>query len=219
SELERAKAEFEREFKHLSAKEKHVVDNERIIQKGLKYIEDEKKKIEQEKDVIYRARNLKKVLPQMERRYSELRRGIGKAEARLIGERVEPSQLKVFREREKELSVKEEGVHLEFKKLLENEKEVEQLEQRKEKAFSAYLREEVERVQQGKPGKEIMHPDIHAMIDDAREKVMQGSIDEAIRMVAEVEVLVDRLQDASQKRLFYYDIRDLKTSIKLASLT
>ncbi|VVB81961.1 Chromosome partition protein Smc [uncultured archaeon] len=219
SELERAKAEFELEFRHLSGKEKRITDGERIIQKGMKYIQDEKKRIEQEKDIIYRARDLKKVLPELERRYGELRRGIGKAEARLIGGRAQPTIIESLKKREKELSMKEEGVHYEFKKLLEHENEVEALEQRKERAFSEYLREEVERVQVGKPGRELAHPEIHAMIDDAREKVMQGSIDEAVRMVAEVEVLVDKIQDPAQKRLFYYDLRDLKTSIKLASLT
>ncbi len=219
SELEKEKAAVEKVVKELSAKEKQVVDGERIVQKGMKFIEDEKKVIDKAKDELYRARELKRLLPQMEHRYTELRKNIAKTEARLIGEKVEPSASRIFKERVKDLSVREKGVELEVRRLIENEREVEQLEQRKEKAFSEYLREEVERVEHGKPGREIMNPQIHGMIDDAREKVMKGDLDEAVRLVAEAEYLVDKLQDASQKRLFYYDIRDLKTSIKLASLT
>ena len=219
AELERDKAAVDKLNKSLALKEKHIVDGERVVQKGMKFIEDEKRRIEREKDEIYRARELKKLLPKLQQRYEELRKSIGQAQARFISERVQPSALQSFREREKELSVREKGVDLEVRRLLEHEREVEQLEERKERAFSEYLREEVERVQQGKPGKEVMNPEIHAMIDDARERLMRGQLDEAVRLVAEAEYLVDKLQDASQKRLFYYDIRDLKTSIKLASLT
>ncbi len=218
-ELERAKAAYERENKSLTGKEKRIVDGERIVQKGMSFIESEKRKVEQEKDKVYRSRELKKMLPQMERRYEELRRNISKAEARLIGESIKPSKINAFRQRERELSVKEKGIELEVGRLVEQEREVEQLEQRKDRAFSEYLREEVERVTQGRPGREIVHPEIHAMIDDAREKVMQGNVDGAIRLIAEAELLVDKVHNPSQKRLLLYDVRDVKTSIKLATLT
>jgi hypothetical protein len=81
------------------------------------------------------------------------------------------------------------------------------------------LREEVERVKQGKPGREIANPEVHAMLDDAREKVMQGSLDHAVRLVAQAEYLVDKMNNPNEKRMLMYDIRDLKASIKLATLT
>jgi len=48
---------------------------------------------------------------------------------------------------------------------------------------------------------------------------MQGKIDDAVRMVVEAEYLVEKMRNADQKRMLMYDIRDLKASIKLASLT
>jgi hypothetical protein len=140
-------------------------------------------------------------------------------EARTIETAIKPSVSRLLKERERSIAEKEEGIHLEMKKLMEREHEVEELESRKERAFSEYLREEVERAKMGKPGREIMNPEIHAMIDDARERVMQGKLDEAVRLVAEAEYLIDKVPNANEKRLLMYDIRDLKASIKLATLT
>ncbi len=219
SELEKVKDSLEREKQTIASKEKRVLGGERVLQKGIKFIDDEKRKIEKEKDMIYRARELKKILPKMEQRYEELRGSVSKTEARLMEVGTRPSAIRTFKEREKELQMREKGVHMEFKKLIEKEGEVEALEQRKERAFSEYLREEVERAQLGKPGRESPNPEIHGMIDDAREKVMRGNIDEAVLVLSQAEFLVDKLQNQEQRRLFMYDIRDLKTSIKLASLT
>jgi len=219
AELEKSKAALEREEKALSAKEKRIVDGERIVQKGMKFIEAERKTLEQEKDKVYRSRELKKILPAMERRYEELRKGIGKMEARAIDVGTRPPASRLLKEREKVIEEREEGIHVEMRKLMEREHEVEDLESRKERAFSEYLREEVERARMGKPGREIMNPEIHAMIDDARERVMQGKLDEAVRLVAETEYLIDKVQNQNEKRVLMYDIRDLKASIKLATLT
>ncbi len=218
SEFERAKRGFEREKSILSGKEKHISDGERILKKGMAFVEKGKKTIETEQDKIYRSRNLKKVLPVLEHRYQELKKLVSKAEARLVGGFVEPSRLESFKKREKELSVREKGVEFELGRLMEQENSVEQLEQRKEKAFSEYLHEEVERAKQGVAGREVVNPEIHSMLDDAREKLMQGDVDEAILLVSESEVLVDRLQNQEQKRMFSYDLKDLKASIKLAML-
>ena len=218
-ELEKEQAVVEREKSALDAKDKKVVGGERIIQKGMKYLEIEKRKVEQAKDVVFRSREFKRILPQMEQRYNELQKAVRKLEARAIGLGTKPSESRLFKAREKDLDLKEKGVEMGVRKLIERESEVEALEQRKERAFSEYLREEVERAQVGKPGRELVNPEIHAMLDDAREKVMQGDLDAAIRLVSQVEYLIDRLQNPEQKRLLMYDIRDLKASIKLASLT
>jgi len=133
--------------------------------------------------------------------------------------RDQPLLSKQLKAREKELTMRETGMEIGVRRLLDREEEVQALEQRREKAFESYLREEVERVKEGKPAKQIVHPEIHSMIDETREKVMQGNLDDAVRMVVEVEYLIEKLKSADQRRLFMYDIRDLKASIKLASLT
>jgi chromosome segregation ATPase len=218
-ELEQAKMMFERVKSVVESKEKRIADGERVVSKSMKFIDVEKKKLEQDRDIVYRSKELKKMLPTMEKRYEELQRSIKKLEARAMDVGTRPSASKLFKEREKLLGEREQGIHLETRRLMENEREVEALESRKERAFSEYLREEVERVKQGKPGREIVNPEVHAMLDDAREKVMQGSLDNAVRLVAEAEYLVDKMQNASEKRMLMYDIKDLKASIKLATLT
>jgi len=218
-ELEHAKSVFDRAKRGLEDKEKRIAGGERIVQKGMKFIETEKRRVEQEKDVVYRSRELKKILPKMEKRYEELQHTVRRMETRAMEVGTRPSASRLFRERESVLALKEKGIELETRKLMEREHEAENLESRKERAFSEYLREEVERVQLGKPGRELVNPEIHAMIDDAREKVMQGSLDEAVRLVAQAEYLVDKVQNPNQKRILMYDIKDLKASIKLATLT
>ncbi|MGH9802214.1 MAG: hypothetical protein ACRD82_17770, partial [Blastocatellia bacterium] len=218
-ELEHAKAQFERVKSVVEGKEKRIIGGERVVAKGMNFIETEKRRIEQDKDMIYRARELKKMLPKLEHRYEELQRVIKKLEARAMDVGARPSASRMFKERESELAMREKGVELEVRKLMEQEHEVEGLESRKERAFSEYLREEVERVKQGRPGREIMNPEIHAMLDDAREKVMQGSLNEAVRLVAQAEYLADKVNNQGEKRMLMYDIRDLKASIKLATLT
>lgn len=218
-ELEHAKAQFERERSHLETKEKHIVDGERVVQKGMKYVETEKRRIDQDKDIVYRARELKKILPKLEKRYEELQHVIKRLEARAMDIGTRPSMSKLLKERERTIAEREKGIHREVERLMDEEHEVEALEGRKERAFSEYLREEVERVKQGKPGREVMNPEIHAMLDDAREKVMQGSLDAAVRLVAEAEYLIGKMHDENEKRVLMYDVKDLKTSIKLATLT
>ncbi len=218
-ELEREKIVVEREKNALSSKEKKITDGERIIQKGTKFIEVEKRKIEDARDVVFRGREFKRMIPKMEKRYNELNRSVRMLEAHAMEEGTRPSVSRVLKEREKDVAMKEKGIEFGVRRLVEREHEVEELEARKEKAFSEYLREEVERAQMGKPGKELANPDIHAMLDDAREKIMRGDLDAAIRTVSQAELLIERLNNQDHKRTLMYDVRDLKASIKLASLT
>ena len=219
AQLEKEKSLLERAEKSLREKEKKVLDGERVLKKGMEHVEAEKRKIEQEKDKIYRSKQLKKNLPQMERKYELLRKTMEKLRARVMEEGTQPSKTKLLKEREKDIALRTKGIETEIKKLMEREHEVEALEKRKDRAFSEYLREEVERVQMGKPGRELANPEIHAMIDDSRENVMRGNMDDAVRLIAEAEVLVERLADQNQRRVLMYDIRDVQASIKLASLT
>jgi hypothetical protein len=218
-EYERARVALEKREHVFGEKDKKFSTRERVIQKALHYVADEKRKLEREKDMVERARALKAALPHLEKRFNELTSTIKRLEARAIGQGVTPTARKVLAEKEKELRMRERGVELEMRRMLEREQEASAFEQRKVKAFESYLREEVEREQQGRPLRELRYPEIHAMIDDAKQKVMQGSIQDASRMIAEIELLVEKVRDPSERRVFEYDIRDLKTSIKLATLT
>ena len=57
-------------------------------------------------------------------------------------------------------------------------------------------------------------------IDKARDSIVAGNINMAIRLVSEIEVLMDKNKlTKEQRRPFDYDLRSIKTSIKLATLT
>lgn len=122
----------------------------------------------------------------------------------------------MVKELESELKEKQKGLERGYSRLLARENEVQDLEERREKAFESYLRKEVH--SESSP-RELTHPEIHSMIDEAREKLMRGDVDTAVRMVAEAEVLVERVESAELRRMLMYDIKDLKASIKLASLS
>jgi len=156
------------------------------------------------------------MLPQLEKRYNQLTSQLHKVEAHLIDKTIQPSKARLVKELETDLKEKEKGLERGYSRLLVRENEVRELENRREKAFESYLRTEV---RSEESPKELTHPEIHSLIDDAREKLMRGDIDTAVRMVAEVELLVERVDNAELRRMLMYDIKDLKASIKLASLS
>jgi hypothetical protein len=215
-EMETQEQRLKKQQSVLEEQEKKIADNERIMNKGMLFLEQEKLKLEKMKDEVYRSKKLRQVLPQLEKRYNQLTSQLHKAEARLIDATIKPSKARMVKELERELEDKQKGLEKGFSRLLVRENEVRDLEERREKAFENYLRKEAKTEESPK---QLVHPEIHSMIDEAREKLMRGDIDTAVRMVAEAELLVERVESAELRRMLMYDIKDLKASIKLASLS
>ena len=216
-EFEKAKATFDKERASLEAMRKNIADNERMVQKSLKFIETEKKKLEHERDQAFRARVLRKALPAMERKYELLQNEINKLQLNAVEKVMTLSKRKQMVAQEHDLDEKEHLVHLETKRLMARQREVEELEERKDVSFYRYLRDETTREKQGTMRES--HADIRSMINEARENVEHGNIDDAVRIISEAEYLVDKVNDPEKKRLLHYDVRDVKASIKLATLS
>ena len=110
--------------------------------------------------------------------------------------------------------MRDKGIDKESARLVEMDHEVRALEGRQEQAFTDYLRSELKN---GKVAVKKGPEGIQLLIDDARVKLEQGDTGSAIRLASEAELLIERLKDI-EKQTFEYDLRDLKTSIKLAML-
>ena len=86
------------------------------------------------------------------------------------------------------------------------------------KALTKYLGQELQK----ELGKEVplstKHPSIYGIMEEAKAALNEGRINDAIRMVVQLETLADRLKD-SEKRAVTYDVMELKTNIKLATLS
>ena len=160
---------------------------------------------------------MKKALPSMEKRFRTLTKQLKSLEPKLIEDTIR-AERRDLRRKERQLKIREHGIESEVSRLREMEHEVEDLEARKSKAFEDYLRGEVMFEKSGGVRVERSHKNIMAMIDEARNLLAQNDIDHAARLTAEIELLVEGLKNKEERRLFEYDIRDLKTSIKLAEL-
>jgi hypothetical protein len=60
---------------------------------------------------------------------------------------------------------------------------------------------------------------IHALIDQVKNLIHTGNIAGARQMLAQIEQEHRKIKDSPDKRIIGYDILDLKTSLKLASLS
>ena len=69
-----------------------------------------------------------------------------------------------------------------------------------------------------KPFVEMPQSDIRSMIKNARNIIDSGDLGSADRLVSEIAVRVKKVSDPVERKLLDYELKDLKTSIKLASL-
>ena len=62
------------------------------------------------------------------------------------------------------------------------------------------------------------YPEIQELLDHARASLNKGDANTAVRLAAEIDILIEKLKEVGEKRKLNYDLLELKTDIKLASL-
>jgi hypothetical protein len=67
--------------------------------------------------------------------------------------------------------------------------------------------------------KEVKYPQVYQMINDIRSKIETGDVEGARRVLANLESTYGGMVNLEDQRLINYDINELKTNLKLASLT
>jgi chromosome segregation ATPase len=178
--------------KHDKAYDK-LVTQERVMKETAKYIEKEKQNLERENMKINKAKELKKVLPSLEKRFRMLTGELKKLEPQFIKKTI-AAERKEFKQQEKQLSLEREDFE--------------------DSSFRDYIHREITVKEPVRESRE----DIHAIVREAKQCIDRGDVDTASRMADEINSLVGKIADKDEKRMLEYELRDLKTSIKLAQL-
>jgi len=92
-----------------------------------------------------------------------------------------------------------------------------QFEEREEEALMEYMHETAEQEMGALPIK-TRYPEIQELLDQARASLNKGDANTAVRLAAEIDILIENLKEVGEKRKLTYDLLELKTNIKLASL-
>jgi len=87
------------------------------------------------------------------------------------------------------------------------------------KALTKYLSQELEKEVSGDVPLSTKHPEIYGIIEDAKANLREGNLNDAIRMIVRLDILTEKIKDATEKRSINYDIMELKTDLKLATLS
>ena len=199
--------------------EKHLLAREKIAARTMSFIESENKKIAMQKFKISRIKELKTNLPVLEKKYFDLQDEVKKLTVEALSKARRLSKVGKVRKFEGELSDKERAIHREYDMLEAQKHDLEKLRDMKQEAFRGYLEKEIASIEEGPYSSQVSRPEVHMKISEARDLLNNGRIDDAIRRVAEIEVWMKRVKLLpEEKKNIDYDLKDLKTSIKLASL-
>jgi chromosome segregation protein len=217
--LLRTQKSFDKKLKKFNDFDKRLVKKEKTSAKILKFIDREKKKIERQKFRLARIKDLKESLPGLEEKYFKLQKEVSRLTVEALSKARKLSKTSKIKKYEKELKQRESAIHKESDLMDTRKRELENLEGMKEEAFKKYLRQEMIAVEEGPFSAKMVQPAVHSRIAEARQLLVAGKLDDAIRRVAEIEVWMKKLKlKPGEKKHIDYDIKDLKTSIKLASL-
>ncbi|MFQ5620519.1 MAG: hypothetical protein ACE5FT_01605 [Candidatus Nanoarchaeia archaeon] len=204
----------------IRSKEKELALREKEVQRKSLELLNERKYLEALKRDIDRYDQIKKEIPQLARKHKELQNTVGKIQAELIGISVDAIQEKEAADKkEKKLKQKEERLMQAQKKLIKREKFLVKEEGRFVVEAQPALKAALEMPQPlPMPSEdECTEKGMKGVLEDARIALESSDIEQAIRLLAMAEVLLDKMTEEEQ-RTVVYDIRELKTSIKLASL-
>ena len=213
--MEKSKKAYETALTKLREKEKQVMHQEALAKKMLAYTEREKTIVDAQRAKIKESKELRTDVKTLDARYRELLGLTQKAERKAMMYGVRVKEQETVSKKEKLLERREKQLQEQAWKLSLREQT---LESKREEVVKEYLQEAVEKTFAAAPLIGERYPKIHQMIDSARKNLEHGDIDTAARIVVELELLAEQIKNPEEKRLVSYDIKDLKTSIKLASL-
>ena len=195
---------------------------EKELQKGLATLAKDQERVTKLQERLSLAKELKMNIPQMEKRHDLLKKELDKAEAKLMA--VAPEAL-AKRELLKDLEgqVKSRGQELKTREILLTnresilERKEKRFEEHEDEALMDYMHETVEK-EIGKLPTKTRYPEIQELLDQARSALNRNDTNIAVRLAAEIDLLLDKLKGVEEKQKFTYDLLELKTDIKLASL-
>jgi len=211
-EFEKAKKLFENQQALWIGKEASLSRKESELKSKDSRLKQLESRLNQQKAKIARVKEIKANLPLLEKKYGQLTTKVQRAVANLMGEYVDPSikltaKAHNLAEIESELTDQAYELNTKMRALKDEEPD----------AIERYIRHEVNsEMDVHKPIRKSSV--VHDSIIEINNLVEQGRTDDAIRKLSEVEVEINSIRSPDEKRIVGYEIRDLKTRIKLALL-
>ncbi|MFH1511308.1 MAG: hypothetical protein ABIF10_06460 [Candidatus Woesearchaeota archaeon] len=192
----------------LQEAEKSIKERERNIRDIERTIAKEESSLRAEIMRIDNAKEQKKEIPSLKKIHSRLLKEIQVINDEALAKRellkAEEARLKSF---ELELRRKESEIQLKEKQLIEEEYVLMEHSEDDQVVLRSYVAKE--------PGR---YSDISLMISKAKGHIAAHEIDKAYKVISQAESAVQRMEESARSQ-FVYEILELKTDAKLASLT
>ncbi len=217
-----SKERFESQGKVLKDREYNLAQWQEQLNAKERELRKREEHVHKMKLGIDRHQKIKAEIPELERRHAQLLKLVGDAQARVIGLELEPITIR------NELKEQARAVQERAVKVEEEEKQVKKAKaqlKREEKRFiidaqpalKSALKREIPLPPPVEDVPELAPQGVTGVLADARAALEMNDVDRAIRLVSAAELLIEK-SSKDEQRSAMYDIRELKTSIKLASL-
>lgn len=221
AELTRIEARVKTREQKLADWEVQLKDKDSQVSQRLGDAEKLRKELENKLNTASKVKELKENISKLETEHQKALDLLGKTQAKLIDAgirlqskpRLAQLQRQSLQSKEATLRVKEEILSRKESQL---QKEEEMVHKEEGAIFEKVLAQEVQNEVGGNRSVKI-DSDVYSIMQRANDELRAGNIDNATRYATEAEVMSERLDD-NQKRLIMYDIKELKTNIKLAAL-
>ena len=168
---------------------------------------------------------MKKDLPKLEKRWGELSTRVKDAEAKLMKYGLEPlAKRELLKDIEGQIRSRQKDLEFQQRSLSNKEMELAEeamkLRDAQDEALHNYMeRETKEPYQLNAPRPaETNNPQLYHLLEQARDALSGGRMQDAIRLAVQLESLAEGLP-ATDRRSLMLDVMSLKTDIKLASLS
>ena len=235
--LQKDQAKFEKMKDNSGKKLIELQEKERTLdqlQKELKSKESDLSKREnalaKDKEALANFEKQKKEIPVLHKRHKELMKLVDDLEGNIIGVNLENlEEERHLKDKESELKQLSQGLKDKAARLTKKEKQLRKAEKVLEKEEERFIgkaqpalraaldMEPMPSMEEYEEDQQPLARGIYGVLEDAKLALASGEIDHSIRLVAEAEVLLEKLSDEERANI-KYDVRELKTSIKLASL-
>lgn len=217
-----AKERFETQGKVLKDREYNLAQWQEQLNAKETELRKREEHVHKMKLGIERHQKIKAEIPELERRHAQLLKLVGDAQAKVIGLELEPITIRQeLKEQAREVQERAVRVEEEEKQVRKAKAQLRREEKRfiveAQPALKAALKREEPLTPIIEEAPELPPQGLTGVLADARAALESNDVERAIRLVAAAEVLIDK-STKDEQRSAMYDIRELKTSIKLASL-
>jgi chromosome segregation ATPase len=226
--LSKSKSRLQKEEDRVLAKvrkletvDRQLKDREKHIQQLERAISNEQRSIHKGVERLEQAREFKKEIPKLEHLHTKLKKQLEHIEDEALAKR------ELLKNQEEKLLTMARDLQQREARLEHSEeriaKDEEAFEEEREGAdeglFESYVQHEIRRTEHfDEPEESGPYQHVYQLVRKARKYIDTRSLDLANDMIFEIEKAMQEMED-SEKRRLHYDVLELKTDVKLATLS